>query len=319
MAVHNLVPGLALCRRANPCLDPTPIPGIRARQQRELLLLLRPDGCSRSARLRRARRSGTSHLETESVRPAKEHSGRHFALLAFHGCAVAVSAYAALDEALTQSKVGGNVSQADLSIHGQVSRTGATEIMTAPTFSVPAKKMAMWLFIIADTATFAGCLVAYGFTRNATPDWPRPFHSIVNVASMTFILLTSSLTMLIAIREAEQGKKDKAFRWMIITALLGVLFAFLHIREWLELIDKGLTLFHNPYGTPMFGGFFFSVTGLHLTHVIGGVIALIAVGIRYRGGRYNAADIEITGLYWHFVDLVWMFVVPFMYLMNLGH
>jgi cytochrome c oxidase subunit 3 len=191
--------------------------------------------------------------------------------------------------------------------------------MAEPTFSVPAKKMAMWLFIIADTATFAGCLVAYGFTRNATPDWPRPFHSIVNVASMTFILLTSSLTMLIAIREAEQGKKDKAFRWMIITALLGVLFAFLHIREWLELIDKGLTLFHNPYGTPMFGGFFFSVTGLHLTHVIGGVIALIAVGIRYRGGRYNAADIEITGLYWHFVDLVWMFVVPFMYLMNLGH
>jgi cytochrome c oxidase subunit 3 len=191
--------------------------------------------------------------------------------------------------------------------------------MAEPAFSVPAKKMAMWLFIIADTATFAGCLVAYGFTRNATPDWPRPFHSIVNVASMTFILLTSSLTMLIAIREAEQGKKDKAFRWMMITALLGVLFAFLHIREWLELIDKGLTLFHNPYGTPMFGGFFFSVTGLHLTHVIGGVIALIAVGIRYRGGRYNAADIEITGLYWHFVDLVWMFVVPFMYLMNLGH
>jgi cytochrome c oxidase subunit 3 len=207
------------------------------------------------------------------------------------------------------------VSQADLTMHGHPP-AGA---MAEPTFSVPAKKMAMWLFIIADTATFAGCLVAYGFTRNATPDWPRPFHSIVNVASMTFILLTSSLTMLIAIREAEQGKKDKAFRWMIITALLGVLFAFLHIREWLELIDKGLTLFHNPYGTPMFGGFFFSVTGLHLTHVIGGVIALIAVGIRYRGGRYNAADIEITGLYWHFVDLVWMFVVPFMYLMNLGH
>ena len=207
------------------------------------------------------------------------------------------------------------MSQADLTMHGHPP-AGA---MAEPTFSVPAKKMAMWLFIIADTATFAGCLVAYGFTRNATPDWPRPFHSIVNVASMTFILLTSSLTMLIAIREAEQGKKDKAFRWMMITALLGVLFAFLHIREWLELIDKGLTLFHNPYGTPMFGGFFFSVTGLHLTHVIGGVIALIAVGIRYRGGRYNAADIEITGLYWHFVDLVSMFVVPFMYLMNLGH
>ena len=207
------------------------------------------------------------------------------------------------------------MSQADLTMHGHPP-AGA---MAEPAFSVPAKKMAMWLFIIADTATFAGCLFAYGFTRNATANWPRPFHSIVNVASMTFILLTSSLTMLIAIREAEQGKKDKAFNWMMITAFLGALFAFLHIREWLGLIHEGITIFHNPFGSPMFGGFFFSVTGLHLTHVLGGVIALIAVGIRYRGGRYNATDIEITGLYWHFVDLVWMFVVPFMYLMNLGH
>ena len=77
------------------------------------------------------------------------------------------------------------MSQADLSIHAQVSRSEATDVMTAPTFSVPAKKMAMWLFIIADSATFAGCLVAYGFIRNATPDWPRPFHSITNVALMT--------------------------------------------------------------------------------------------------------------------------------------
>ena len=146
----------------------------------------------------------------KQVRSATKHSGRHLALLAFHGRAVAVSAFAALDEALTQSKVGGNVSQADLSIHGQVSRTSATEIMTAPAFSVPAKKMAMWLFIIADSATFAGCLVAYGFIRNATPDWPRPFHSITNVAVMTFILLTSSLTMLIGVRSAQTGDKAKA-------------------------------------------------------------------------------------------------------------
>jgi len=125
------------------------------------------------------------------------------------------------------------VSQADVSIHGQVSRTSATEIMTAPAFSVPAKKMAMWLFIIADTATFAGCLVAYGFIRNGTADWPRPFHSITNVALMTFILLTSSLTMLIGIRSAQKGDKGGAFRWTIITAVLGILFAVLHIREWL--------------------------------------------------------------------------------------
>jgi cytochrome c oxidase subunit 3 len=211
------------------------------------------------------------------------------------------------------------VSQADLSIHGQVSRTSATEIMTAPAFSVPAKKMAMWLFIIADTATFAGCLVAYGFIRNGTADWPRPFHSITNVALMTFILLTSSLTMLIGIRSAQKGDKGGAFRWTIITAVLGILFAVLHIREWLGMIGEGATLFHNPWGTPLFSSTFFSITGLHLLHVTGGVVALIAVGIRYQGGRYKADDLEITGLYWHFVDLVWMFVVPLIYLMNLSH
>jgi cytochrome c oxidase subunit 3 len=237
---------------------------------------------------------------------------------------VGVSAFAALDEALndealTQSKVGGKVSQADLSIHGQVSRSSATEIMTAPTFSVPAKKMAMWLFIIADSATFAGCLVAYGFIRNATPNWPRPFHSITNVALMTFILLSSSLTMLIGVRSAHAGDKGKAVQWTMITAGLGVLFAVLHIREWLGMINEGATLFTNPWGTPLFSSLFFSITGLHLLHVTGGVIALAAVALRYKGGRYKADDLEVTGLYWHFVDLVWMFVVPLVYLLNLAH
>ena len=78
------------------------------------------------------------------------------------------------------------MSQADVTMGSH------SALMEQPTFSVPAKKMAMWLFIIADSATFAGCLVAYGFIRNATPNWPRPFHSITNVALMTFILLTSS-------------------------------------------------------------------------------------------------------------------------------
>ncbi|MGA9390495.1 MAG: cytochrome c oxidase subunit 3 [Candidatus Sulfotelmatobacter sp.] len=211
------------------------------------------------------------------------------------------------------------MSQADLSIHGQVSRTSATEIMTAPAFSVPAKKMAMWLFIIADTATFAGCLVAYGFIRNSTLDWPRPFHSITNVALMTFILLSSSLTMIIAVRSAQRADKAGAFRWMMVTAVLGALFAVLHIREWLGMISEGATLFHNPWGTPLFGSAFFSITGLHLLHVTGGVIALIAVGIRYQHGHYSADDLEVTGLYWHFVDLVWMFVVPLVYLMSLSH
>jgi heme/copper-type cytochrome/quinol oxidase subunit 3 len=192
-------------------------------------------------------------------------------------------------------------------------------VTLGPAFSIPTKKLAMWLFIIADTMTFAACLVAYGFLRNGTSNWPRPFHSITNVALMTFILLTSSLTMLIGLRSARAGDKSGAFRWVMITAALGIVFALLHIREWMGLINEGMTLFKNPWGTGLFGASFFSVTGLHLTHVTCGVVALIAVGVRYKGGRYNADDIEVLGLYWHFVDLVWMFVVPLVYLLNLTH
>jgi len=205
------------------------------------------------------------------------------------------------------------VSHADLTLEGY-----STAIMP-PAFSIPAKKMAMWLFIIADSATFAACLVAYGYLRVADAHWPRPFHSITNVAIMTVILVTSSLTMLFGIDAAKAGDKAKAVRWTMITAAGGILFALLHIREWLGLIDEGMRLFQNPWGSALFGASFFSITGLHLLHVTGGVIALIVVGIRYKGGRYNSDDLEITGLYWHFVDLVWMFVVPLVYLLNLSH
>lgn len=206
------------------------------------------------------------------------------------------------------------MSQADLVIGGHPPGM----VTGLPPFSVSAKKMAIWLFIIADAATFAACLVAYGFLRNGAAHWPRPFHSIVNVSIMTFVLLTSSLTMLLGVRAAKAADTSDAFRWTMITALGGIVFALLHIREWLGLIGEGMKMFSNPWGDPLFGASFFSITGLHLLHVTGGVIALLVVGLRYRGGRYNAADLEVTGLYWHFVDLVWMFVVPFVYLLNLG-
>jgi cytochrome c oxidase subunit 3 len=206
------------------------------------------------------------------------------------------------------------VSQADLTMEGH-----SAGLMAGTPFSMPTKKLAMWLFIIADTMTFAACLVAYGFLRISTPNWPRPFHSITNVALMTFILLTSSLTMLLGVQAAKAGDKAKAFQWTMITAIAGILFALLHAREWLGLIGEGMTLFKNPWGTGLFGSAFFTITGLHLTHVVSGVVALIVVALRYKGGRYKADDLEITGLYWHFVDLVWMFVVPLVYLLNLSH
>jgi cytochrome c oxidase subunit III len=206
------------------------------------------------------------------------------------------------------------VSQADLTMEGH-----SRGLTVGPAFSIPTKKLAMWLFIIADTMTFAACLLAYGFLRNGSANWPRPFHSITNVALMTFILLSSSLTMLIGLRAAKAADKAAAFRWIMVTAALGAGFALLHIREWLGLIHEGMTMFKNPWGDPLFGASFFSITGLHLTHVTCGVLALVVVGARYKGGRYAADDIEVLGLYWHFVDLVWMFVVPLVYLLNLSH
>lgn len=188
-------------------------------------------------------------------------------------------------------------------------------------FSVPTKKLVMWLFIISDAMTFAACLMAYGFLRNATANWPHPFQfspTVQNAMVMTFVLITSSLTMLIAVRAAQNGNKASAFNWILVTAAGGILFAVLHIREWLGMIHEGATMFHNPWGTATFGASFYSITGLHLLHVTGGIVALIVVGLRYKGGRYNSDDVEILGLYWHFVDLVWMFVVPFVYLLNVA-
>jgi cytochrome c oxidase subunit III len=200
--------------------------------------------------------------------------------------------------------------------HQDISLEDHAPELAVPLFRTPTKKLAMWLFIIADSATFAACLVAYGFLRNATPNWPHPFHSVTNAALMTFILISSSLTMLFAIESARAEQKQRAFRWIILTAVLGFIFALLHLREWFALIGEGMRMFKNPWGTGIFGASFFSITGLHLLHVSGGVVALVAVGFRYLSGRYGADDIETTGLYWHFVDLVWMFVVPLVYLLN---
>ena len=134
---------------------------------------------------------------------------------------------------------------------------------------------------------------------------------------MTAVLLSSSLTMLAAVRAAQAGTKASANKWLGVTMLLGTIFAALHLREWFKLIGEGWRLFYNPTGGAVqFGATFFSVTGLHLTHVVTGVIALAFIARGYNQGRYDESHVETAGLYWHFVDLVWMFVFPLMYLMN---
>jgi len=209
------------------------------------------------------------------------------------------------------------VSESEVVIHGH----GSAYMEESP-YAIPSRKLTMWLFIISDAVTFGALLMAYGYLRFASSDWPTPFKftpSILNVMLMTFVLITSSLTMLGAVDAAKLGDKAKTTRFMWSTILLGVIFAGLHIREWLGMIAEGVRLFQNPWGSAIFGASFFSITGLHLLHVLCGIVALIVVSRKFASGRLTAGHVETTGLYWHFVDLVWMFVVPLVYLTNIQH
>ena len=183
-------------------------------------------------------------------------------------------------------------------------------------YAIPSRKFTMWLFIISDAVTFGAFLMAYGYIRVSAANWVRPFEtsSVVNVILMTIVLITSSLTMLGAAAAAKAGDKGKAMRFLYSTMVLGVIFALLHIREWFGLFGRGIAL-----SSGLFGQTFFTITGLHLLHVISGVIALLVVATKYSSGRLTPSHVETTGLYWHFVDLVWMFVVPLVYLTNIAH
>jgi cytochrome c oxidase subunit III len=197
--------------------------------------------------------------------------------------------------------------------------TGHEVLMETSPYGMDKKKLGMWVFIVSDACTFATFLFGYGYMRVGSQNWGTPFEfsSILNGIIMTFVLLSSSLTVLAAVRATQAGQKASANKWLGFTILLGTVFAILHLREWVKMIGAGWGLFHNPMGgAAQFGACFFSVTGLHLAHVISGVIALAFVAGGYNQGRYDASHVETAGLYWHFVDLVWMFVFPLMYLMN---
>jgi heme/copper-type cytochrome/quinol oxidase subunit 3 len=192
---------------------------------------------------------------------------------------------------------------------------GHAALMEPSPYAIPSRKLTVWLFIISDAVTFGAFLFAYGYLRVATPNWNRPFESasVINVIVMTFILITSSLTMLGAVDAAKAGDQPKAMRFLYSTVFLGVSFAAMHIREWLQLFARKITI-----SSGVFGQSFFTVTGLHLLHVLGGVIAMLVVASLYSRERLTPGHLETMGLYWHFVDLVWMFVVPLVYLTNIA-
>ena len=187
-------------------------------------------------------------------------------------------------------------------------------------YAVNSKKFGMWLFIASDALTFSALLMAYTYLRLSTPDWPKPFHfspSIIFSSIMTFCLLSSSLTMVMAVHSMHHGNRKSTVGWILATIAGGVAFIVLHGTEWLNLINnEHMTPFSNEWGVPLFGATFFGITGLHMTHVAIGVIYLTIITIAVARGKFKYEDVEVAGLYWHFVDLVWMFVFPLVYLMS---
>ncbi len=186
-------------------------------------------------------------------------------------------------------------------------------------YAMGTKKLGMWLFIIADALTFSILILAYAYIRLASPDWPKPFAfspAIVGATLMTFFLLSSSLTMVMAVAAAHRQEHKRAVRYLLLTMLGGIAFIVLHAREWLHLIHDGVRPFSNPYGAAMFGGTFFGLTGMHMLHVTIGVVYLGIVAYGFGTKKFKSEDVEVSGLYWHFVDLVWMFIFPLVYLLS---
>ena len=139
------------------------------------------------------------------------------------------------------------------------------------------------------------------------------------IAIMTFVLITSSGTMALAVNMGYRKNRKATFWLMVVTAVLGATFVGMQAFEWTKLIMEGVRPWQNPFGAAQFGSSFFMITGFHGMHVTAGVIYLLVVANRVRNGFYekrggNYEIVEITGLYWHFVDLVWVFIFAFFYL-----
>ncbi len=206
--------------------------------------------------------------------------------------------------------------------------------------NVPWGKAMMWIFLLSDTFIFSCFLLSYMTVRiSTTVPWPpvseifalsfggEPIPLIL-IAIMTFILITSSGTMVLAVNYGYRKDRKRTMIYLLITALFGASFVGMQAFEWTKLIvEEGVRPWGNPFGAAQFGSVFFMITGFHGFHVSVGVIFLIIVARKVWRGEYDKGTrgfftsrkgsyeiVETMGLYWHFVDLVWVFIFAFFYL-----
>jgi len=200
-------------------------------------------------------------------------------------------------------------------------------------------KAMMWIFLLSDTFIFSCFLTSYMTMRaSVTVPWPNPSEvfaltiggqsiPLILIAIMTFVLISSSGTMALAVNYGYRRNRKVTAALMVATALLGATFVGMQAFEWSKLIAEGVRPWGNPMGAAQFGSSFFMITGFHGTHVTFGVIFLLIIARKVLRGDFdherrgfftsrkgNYEIVEVMGLYWHFVDLVWVFIFAFFYL-----
>ena len=174
-------------------------------------------------------------------------------------------------------------------------------------------KLGMWIFLAGDAMSFGGLICAYAALRLGSPNWPTP-STILGVpftAVMTFLLICSSVTMVKGLESIKHGNRAGLRKFLLMTVIGGACFLGMQAYEWTHLIEHGMTLTSKG----LFGATFFVLTGFHGCHVFSGVVylsAILASANSYSADSHNS--VEIAGLYWHFVDLVWILIFTFVYL-----
>ena len=178
------------------------------------------------------------------------------------------------------------------------------------------RKAMMWAFIITDGLLFAGFLASYGYARLMATRWPaqQDVFSVTYLAAMTFVLISSSATMASAVEAARAGQWNAVTRFVALTIAGGAMFLGMQAYEWWHVIGEGATLTRNNWGDPAFGSYFFLLTGFHGSHVLTGLIVLAVTAAHAVRRSSSAEGVEVAGLYWHFVDLVWVFIFTLFYL-----
>ena len=184
---------------------------------------------------------------------------------------------------------------------------------------LPSVKIAMWLFLASECLLFGALISTYLLYRGAStePPYPADIFDIPYTSVSSFVLLASSLTMVLALSAAQRRDTGRMRLWLLTTALLGMVFVGGQIYEFTAFAHEGLTLSKN-----LFGSTFFVLTGFHGVHVSVGILMLLSlVGMSYAGklpGERGEIAVEMVGLYWHFVDIVWIVIFTVVYLIPTG-